>query len=79
MCGGRLVYLFCLYLGYIFCLQFYLFLGGRGWVEVYNYKRVVEVWVDFEYRQFIYDYFEEMKVSDFIIRLVFYSGIGKCM
>lgn len=61
MCGGRLVHLPCSHLGHIPRSQPYSFPGGRRRVEVYNYKRAVEVWVDPEYRQFIYDHFEEMK------------------
>lgn len=79
MCGGRLVHLPCSHLGHIPRSQPYSFPGGRRRVEVYNYKRAVEVWVDPEYRQFIYDHFEEMKVSDFTIRSASYSGIGKFM
>lgn len=79
MCGGRLVHLPCSHLGHIPRSQPYSFPGGRRRVEVYNYKRAVEVWVDPEYRQFIYDHFEEMKVSDFTIRSASYSGIGKGM
>lgn len=67
MCGGRLVHLPCSHLGHIPRSQPYSFPGGRRRVEVYNYKRAVEVWVDPEYRSFIYDHFEEMKVIKFIL------------
>jgi polypeptide N-acetylgalactosaminyltransferase len=63
MCGGRLVHLPCSHLGHIARAQPYSFPGGRRSIEVYNYKRAVEVWVDPEYRPFIYDHFEEMKVN----------------
>ncbi|XP_061164827.1 polypeptide N-acetylgalactosaminyltransferase 13-like [Saccostrea echinata] len=61
MCGGRLVHLPCSHLGHIPRSQPYSFPGGRRSIEVYNYKRAVEVWVDPEYRGFIYDHFDEMK------------------
>ncbi|XP_048733058.2 polypeptide N-acetylgalactosaminyltransferase 1-like [Ostrea edulis] len=64
MCGGRLVHLPCSHLGHIARAQPYSFPGGRRTIEVYNYKRAVEVWVDPEYRSFIYDHFEEMKAID---------------
>ena len=63
MCGGRLVHLPCSHLGHIARAQPYSFPGGRRQIEVYNYKRAVEVWMQPEQKQMVYDYFPEMKVG----------------
>ncbi|KAK3096833.1 hypothetical protein FSP39_003790 [Pinctada imbricata] len=64
MCGGRLVHLPCSHLGHIARAQPYSFPGGRRQIEVYNYKRAVEVWMEPEQKELIYDYFPEMKSLD---------------
>ncbi|VDI28998.1 polypeptide N-acetylgalactosaminyltransferase [Mytilus galloprovincialis] len=60
MCGGRFVHLPCSHLGHIARVQPYDFPGGRRNIEVYNYKRAVEVWMEPNHKQFVYDHFPEM-------------------
>jgi hypothetical protein len=43
MCGGHLLHFPCSRVGHIARLQPYSFPGGRRNIEVYNYKRAVEV------------------------------------
>lgn len=61
MCGGRLVHLPCSHLGHIARSQPYDFPGGRRNIEVFNYKRAIEVWMEPEHKQFVYDHFEDMQ------------------
>lgn len=64
MCGGRLIHLPCSHLGHIARTQPYSFPGGRHHIEVYNYRRAVEVWMEPRHKSFIYDHFPDMKNMD---------------
>jgi polypeptide N-acetylgalactosaminyltransferase len=67
MCGGSLVHIPCSKLGHIARVQPYSFPGGRRKIEVHNYKRAVELWMEDNHKSFIYDYFPDMPVmSDHI-------------
>lgn len=61
MCGGRFVHLPCSHLGHIARVQPYDFPGGRRNIEVFNYKRAVEVWMEPNHKKFVYDHFPEME------------------
>ena len=63
MCGGSLVHIPCSKLGHIARVQPYSFPGGRRQIEVHNYKRAVELWMEDNHKQFIQDYYPEMKAS----------------
>lgn len=62
MCGGQFVHLPCSHLGHIPRVQPYDFPGGRRNIEVFNYKRAVEVWMEPNHKKFVYDHFPEMEV-----------------
>ncbi|XP_063447802.1 polypeptide N-acetylgalactosaminyltransferase 1-like [Mytilus trossulus] len=64
MCGGRLIHIPCSHIGHIPRSQPYSFPGGRRYVEVYNYKRAVEVWMEPKHRRFVYDSYPEMATID---------------
>ena len=52
----------CSHVGHIARHQPYTFPRGRRYIEMYNYKRAVEVWMEPNYKHFVYDHFPEMKV-----------------
>ena len=60
MCGGHLLHFPCSRVGHIARLQPYSFPGGRRNIEVYNYKRAVEVWMEPHHKRIIYDHFPDM-------------------
>ena len=62
MCGGHLLHFPCSRVGHIARLQPYSFPGGRRIIEVYNYKRAVEVWMEPHHKRIIYDHFPDMAV-----------------
>lgn len=64
MCGGEMVHMPCSKVGHIARPQPYSFPSGRRLTEMYNYKRAVDVWMDPEYKKFVYDFFPEMKNMD---------------
>ncbi|XP_076465312.1 polypeptide N-acetylgalactosaminyltransferase 13-like isoform X2 [Babylonia areolata] len=64
MCGGSLVHLPCSKFGHIARMQPYSFPGGRREIEVHNYKRAVDLWMEDNHKQFVYDYFPDMKDAD---------------
>ncbi|KAK3096527.1 hypothetical protein FSP39_001044 [Pinctada imbricata] len=59
-CGGRVLHAACSKVGHIARNQPYSFLDDRLNVELYNYKRIVEVWFD-EYKEYVYDIYPQMK------------------
>ncbi|KAK3607870.1 hypothetical protein CHS0354_038300 [Potamilus streckersoni] len=61
LCGGHLIHVPCSHIGHIARFQPYSFPGGRNEILVYNYKRAIEVWMEPEYKIFVYDHFPEMK------------------
>ncbi|KAK3578282.1 hypothetical protein CHS0354_010486, partial [Potamilus streckersoni] len=61
LCGGRLIHVPCSHIGHVARFQPYSFPGGRQAIEMYNYKRAIEVWMEPEYRTFVFDHFPEMK------------------
>ncbi|KAL8620106.1 hypothetical protein ACOMHN_065226 [Nucella lapillus] len=61
MCGGSLVHLPCSKFGHIARSQPYSFPGGRHEIEVHNYKRAVDLWMEDNHKSFIFDYFPDMK------------------
>lgn len=63
LCGGSLKHIPCSKLGHIARAQPYSFPEGRRQIEVHNYKRAVEVWMEANHKSFIYDFFPEMKVN----------------
>lgn len=62
-CGGRLIHVACSKIGHIARDQPYSFLEDRTAIEIYNYKRVVEVWFD-DYKQYVYQIYPTMKDVD---------------
>ncbi|XP_052796372.1 polypeptide N-acetylgalactosaminyltransferase 13-like [Mya arenaria] len=64
LCGGRLVHAPCSHIGHVARSQPYTFPGGREAVEQYNYKRAVEVWMEDEHKELIYNTFPHMKKMD---------------
>ena len=63
LCGGRLVHLPCSHLGHIARSQPYSFPEGRRSIEMFNYKRAIQVWMG-DYQQFVFNYYPDMKVGD---------------
>nr|KAG5702866.1 hypothetical protein BaRGS_019085 [Batillaria attramentaria] len=63
MCGGRLVHLPCSHLGHIARSQPYSFPEGRQQIEMFNYKRAIEVWMG-PHKKFVHDYYPQMKDID---------------
>lgn len=59
LCGGELLHVTCSRVGHIARSQPYL-QKNRLDVEVYNYKRVVDVWME-QYVQHVYDFYPGMK------------------
>ena len=68
LCGGRLLHVPCSHLGHIARSQPYTFPGGRHRVELFNYKRAIEVWMEPEYKDFIYKFFPYMLVRNATVR-----------
>ncbi|KAH3782141.1 polypeptide N-acetylgalactosaminyltransferase 13-like [Dreissena polymorpha] len=64
LCGGRLVHAPCSHIGHVARSQPYSFPGGREHIEQYNYKRAIEVWMEEEHKELIYNYFPNMKTLD---------------
>ena len=63
LCGGRLVHVPCSHIGHVARSQPYSFPGGREAIEQFNYKRAIEVWMDQEHKDLVYNYFPQMTVS----------------
>ena len=64
MCGGKLVHLPCSHVGHIARPQPYSFPEGREKTEIYNYKRAIEVWMEPQYKKFVYQIYPEMEVLE---------------
>ncbi|XP_052234412.1 polypeptide N-acetylgalactosaminyltransferase 13-like [Dreissena polymorpha] len=64
LCGGRLVHTPCSHIGHVARYQPYNFPGGRVQIEQYNYKRAIEVWMEDEHKQIIYNSFPDMMTLD---------------
>ncbi|KAL4228077.1 hypothetical protein ACF0H5_013512 [Mactra antiquata] len=64
LCGGRLVHAPCSHIGHVARSQPYDFPGGRQAVEQYNYKRAIEVWMEPEHKELVYNYFPGMRTLD---------------
>ena len=54
----------CSKVGHIARDQPYSFLDDRLSVEMFNYRRIVEVWFD-EYKKYVYEVYPDMKVIVF--------------
>lgn len=53
----------CSHIGHVARAQPYDFPGGRQTIEQYNYKRAIEVWMEPEHKDLVYNYFPSMKVN----------------
>lgn len=64
LCGGRLVHAPCSHIGHVARSQPYTFPGGREAIEQFNYKRAIEVWMEPEHKELVYNYFPNMRNLD---------------
>ncbi|XP_060581406.1 polypeptide N-acetylgalactosaminyltransferase 13-like [Ruditapes philippinarum] len=64
LCGGKLVHVPCSHIGHVARSQPYTFPGGREAIEQYNYKRAIEVWMEQEHKDLVYNYFPQMAAVD---------------
>ncbi|KAL3865524.1 hypothetical protein ACJMK2_042900 [Sinanodonta woodiana] len=64
LCGGRLIHVPCSHFGHVARSQPYSFPGGRRAIEMYNYKRAIEVWMEPDHKMFVYHHYPEMKDLD---------------
>ncbi|KAH3690624.1 hypothetical protein DPMN_191311 [Dreissena polymorpha] len=79
LCGGRLVHTPCSHIGHVARYQPYNFPGGRVQIEQYNYKRAIEVWMDDEHKQIIYNSFPDMMVRMCLSRVLVVFCCYACM
>ncbi|KAK3605647.1 hypothetical protein CHS0354_032598 [Potamilus streckersoni] len=64
LCGGRLIHVPCSHFGHVDRFQPYSFPGGRRAIEMYNYKRAIEVWMEPDHKMFVYHHYPEMNDLD---------------
>lgn len=71
LCGGRIVQVPCSQIGHIERDQPYTFPEGRQNIEMHNYKRAVEIWLD-DYKKYVYNTYpkmNEIEIEDIYNRL----------
>ncbi|XP_046584881.1 polypeptide N-acetylgalactosaminyltransferase 13-like [Haliotis rubra] len=63
LCGGQLVHVPCSHMGHIARTQPYSFPEGRQQVEMFNYKRAVDVWLG-SLKRYVYQSYPDMEGLD---------------